>query len=167
MKRFLLALLIFNSIISVAQKCDYDKDEIDKFTKSHKLEKEVKVHGGSDGDSYLTVKFCKYDSLRFFRITWIRKTGVVVGRSDKITFLFDNEETIQAHPTEIYSSNYRTSTNQQVLYATYSFDGDYEKLSHNKLKSIRITYNQNVYKDSDIKDKFQNDVLKAAQCVFN
>lgn len=165
---FLLIVLILPSFLA-AQKCKFDVDKIDKFTKQHKLEKEIKVNGaGFTGDSYLSLNFCNYDSVHFIRIMWARKESVVVGTTDRMIFLFENGETASLNPYQIYSSDYRASTKQSVLRATYKFkdSNDINKFINFKVTSIRISYNQ-VYKDTEIKGKFQDDITRAATCVFS
>jgi hypothetical protein len=117
------------------------------------------------GNGYLTITLCKYDSSTFFRVTYIRKGGVVVGPQDAAMFLFEDDSSIKAFPNQIYSGNARVSTNQFVLNATYSFEspGAIGLLKTENVKAIRIYYN-GVYSDYDVKDKFSQSLQKAANC---
>lgn len=167
MKKFLLLLFII-PLFARSQDCKYDLNTYDNFLKISKKEKEVKVHKASGmGDGYLKLTFCKYDSSVFFRVMLIKENdGVVVGKSDALIFLLEDGATIKSFPDQIYSSNARLSTNQEVLNATYHFDSPglaMELLKHKKVKSIRIYYND-VFHDYDIKDKFSESLLKTANC---
>lgn len=168
MKKLILVILAITTVYCHAQKCVYDVDKYDKFSKVTKHEKEVKVNkANAGGDGYLKINFCKYDSLTFFRITYIKANGIVVGQSDALIFLLEDESTVKAHPMQIYSGESRglTGNSQSVLYASYNFDnsGDIEKLKSQKVKSIRIFYNS-VYKDHEIKDKFSDAIYRTVQC---
>ena len=160
-----LILLLLVPMISFSQECKYDVNTYDKFLKVQKLEKEVKVNKANGvGDGYMAINFCKYDTSLFFRITYINRRGAVVGTRDAIMFLFDNDSSIKAYPDQVYSSNYKSSTNQQVLHATYNSD-NLAALKTNKVKAIRLYYND-VYTDIDLKDKFSSQLQTTAKCLI-
>lgn len=167
-KNLLLFCCLFISFIGKAQDCKYDRNDYDKFTKQRKVEKEIKVSGAAlDADNRLKLKFCKYDTLSFFRITLIKRSSMVVGTSDELIFLFDDQQTVIAHPTSIYSSEFSSSMEYSILNATYIFNDPQaeQKFKSNKLTSVRIEFNQ-VYDDIEIKSKFQEDIASAAKCVY-
>lgn len=165
MKKVLLILYLFPLSV-FAQDCKYDVNTYDKFLKVQKLEKEVKVNKANGfGDGYMTVTLCKYDTLKFIRVTYIRKDAIVVGRQNPVIFLFSDGSSIKAFPDQIYTGNLRVSTSQEVLNAPYNFElpGAFELLKNKQVKSIRIYYND-VYHDYDIKDKFSQSLQKSANC---
>ena len=161
--KILIILLLLIPFISLGQNCNYDVNTYDKFQKVRKVEKEVKVNKANGvGDGYMAINFCKYDTSLFFRITYINRKGAVVGSKDAVMFLFEDDSSIKAYPDQVYSSNYKSSTNQQVLHATYNSD-DLTMLKLKKVKAIRLYYND-VYHDYDVKDKFSSALLKIAYC---
>ena len=161
--KILIILLLLIPFISLGQNCNYDVNTYDKFQKVRKVEKEVKVNKANGvGDGYMAINFCKYDTSLFFRITYINRKGAVVGSKDAVMFLFEDDSSIKAYPDQVYSSNYKSSTNQQVLHATYNSD-DLTMLKLKKVKAIRLYYND-VYHDYDVKDKFSSALLKIANC---
>ncbi len=162
----ILIILVIPHVTDAQNKCKYDVDTYDKFLKIRKLEKEVKVNkANAGGNGYLKLDFCKYDSLVFFRITYILRDGIVVGKDDKIIFLLEDDSSVRAFPNQIYSGDMRVATSQFVLNASYFFENydDMEKLKTKKVKSIRIYYNS-VYRDQDIKDRFSDMLQNTAQC---
>lgn len=164
MKKFITFLLLIPTL-SFGQ-CKYDKNEYDKFQKIQKLEKEVKVNkANGSGNGYMAITFCKYDTLTFIRVTYIKKDALVVGKQNPVIFLFDDDASIKASPNQIYAGDMRISTGQEVLNAVYYFENKnaFEQMKSKKVKSIRIYYND-VYTDYDIKDKFSESLQKAANC---
>jgi len=161
--KILIILLLLIPFISLGQNCNYDVNTYDKFQKVRKVEKEVKVNKANGvGDGYMAINFCKYDTSLFFRITYINRKGAVVGSKDAVMFLFEDDSSIKAYPDQVYSSNYKSSTNQQVLHATYN-SGNLDTLKTKRVKAIRMYYND-VYTDIDLKDKFSSQLQTTANC---
>lgn len=156
-------LLLTHSLFANSQKCKYDLDEYDKFQKIRKIEKTIKVvKKFNRGNGYLDLELCKYGDDFFFRIYTASESSIVVGPNDQVIFLLDNDETIKANPKQIYSSDYNGA--RYLFEGTYYFsENNFEKLKTNKVKSIRLYFN-NVYKDFEIKDKNQMELMEAAAC---
>lgn len=164
MTRILIAFtFLISTYTSFSQSCKYDLDEYDKFQKVRKIEKTIKVvKKFNRGNGYLDLELCKYGDDFFYRVYTASDNNIVVGTHDEMIFLLDNNETIKATPEQIYSADYDGA--RYLFEGTYHFSGsDSEKLKTNKVKSIRLYFN-NVYKDFEVKDKKQDELQEAAKC---
>ncbi|HET6225435.1 MAG TPA: hypothetical protein VFF27_04085, partial [Bacteroidia bacterium] len=113
-----LLLLLFIPCFIQAQKCRYDVDTYDKFQKIRKTEKEIKVvKKFNHGNGYLTLRLCKYGDNSFFRLYTASNDNMIVGRGDTAILLLSNEESIKAHPSQSFFSEYNG--------ARYLFEGTY------------------------------------------
>lgn len=161
MKKLLFMSLLLPSFCFC--QCKYDMNNIDPFTKVHKIEKKVEISGHYAG--YLMVNFCKYDSSFFFRIHAIEDNPAVVGKYDAFIFLLNDDSIVKAYPDQIYSSDISTLSGTITLDATYYFENpaDIKRLKIEKVKAVRIYYN-NVYHEYKIKEKFSDALFKTVQC---
>ncbi|MEX6687189.1 hypothetical protein QTN47_06765 [Danxiaibacter flavus] len=166
-KLSLLSVSLLLGLTTFSQDCKYDLDSYDKFTKMHKLEKEVKLNKADLlGDGYLNVTICKYDSLNFIRLEYTSQKNLSISTSDKFLFLLDNQQTVVAMPQKNYMSERRRSNpKQQIIEASYSFEdpASFETLKKQKIQSVRIYYNGEFH-DHNVKDKFQENFQSAMKC---
>ncbi|MCC7401699.1 MAG: hypothetical protein IT214_09455 [Chitinophagaceae bacterium] len=162
-KVFLSGVFVFVFLFGRSQHCKYDLNKYDKFLKVQKLEKVVKVvKKFNRGNGYLDIEICKYGDQIFYRASTASLDPIVVGTGDQMMFLLDNDEIIKANPDKIYSADYNGA--RFIFKGTYFFqNNNFEKLKSNKVKSIRLYYN-NVYHDFEVKDKGQEELRDAATC---
>lgn len=159
MKIILLTFFIF-PLIGFSQKIKVES-EIDKFTKQKRVKTSyVAIKPGMA--EQVTVSLRSVDTMYFITFKGRGKGSGVIGSTDRIIILLDNDSTVSIMPTGIqsYDIGYGTAPDSYT-HQYFIKKEDLINLSTHDLKSFRKYYDRH-YADIDINEKRKGDLRELA-----
>lgn len=156
-------LLLFILIPSLAFGQKLSVNEIDKFTKDHRLQtSNIRLKTGML--AYIrTVSHADPKSTSYFiKLFGSTPAPDVIGENDRLLFLLDNDSTVTGYSTGFQS--YQISP--KMYYHQYRItESDLRSLSSHNLKSIR-KYGSGGYSDVEIPERNQGELKDAAAIIL-
>ena len=169
MKKYLsIILILLISIKSIGQKIT--KNELDKFTNYKRIETDkVAIYGSnmSFTPNKIMISYRSADKSNFIKFIGYNTAAGVIGKDDEIILLLEDGKKVILKSTGIQSYDLIGTPSVKSYSHQYSIEnGDIEILSKQKVKSIRIFYD-NQYEDIDIKDSLSKNILDLSKVFLN
>ena len=163
MKKLLLILLCF-PMIGFGQKCKYQKNETDKFTKSEiKITKEKILWKNPMGGNTLSFYVSSVDKEKFITIRYSQGSVFTVKSGESLTLLLENDESVSLITDNSVVSDYSGSS--WFAYTTYSIPkNSISLLSQYNVTDIRIQTSDG-YIDKEVKGKKQSRINEHLKCI--
>ena len=190
MKNYILLSLTLASTISFGQNCNYEKNEIDKFTKKKVVEtKREKLFGTLNSSGFYTVKqegdnfYLEFDYLVQSSFSGASRvaTNIAVKEKDQLMFLLENDEVVTLESSSTVQSQMKPNlssglVNWELNDVKYPITLEQLKtLQSAKTTTLRIyrtigfdaqNIGQQESMDVDIKKASQDDMQQMIQCVI-
>jgi hypothetical protein len=190
MKNYILLSLTLASTISFGQNCNYEKNEIDKFTKKKVVEtKREKLFGTLNSSGFYTVKqegdnfYIEFDYLVQSSFSGASRvaTNIAVKEKDQLMFLLENDEVVTLESSSTVQSQMKPNlssglVNWELNDVKYPITLEQLKtLQSAKTTTLRIyrtigfdaqNIGQQESMDVDIKKASQDDMQQMIQCVI-
>jgi hypothetical protein len=191
MKYNILLSLTLASTISFGQNCNYEKNEVDKFTKKKVVEtKREKLFGTLNSSGFYTVKqegdnfYIEFDYLVQSSFSGASRvaTNIAVKEKDQLMFLLENDEVVTLESSSTVQSQMKPNlssglVNWELNDVKYPVTLEQLKtLQSAKTTTLRIyrtigfdaqNIGQQESMDVDIKKASQDDMQNMIHCVIN
>jgi hypothetical protein len=162
MRQILFGLFLICALFANSQKLV--KNEVDKFTKAQRLQtSNVRLKSGML--FYIRTYTTPENGTNYY-ITFFGSTPSpdVVGTEDKLTFLLENDSTVNIYPTDIQGTEY-TAGVSMYRHQYELTESDIKALAENDVKSIRM-YASRGYNDIDLRGDKEDEIKKAARLIL-
>lgn len=171
MKKIITITLILFSAIAFSQKCKYETNEIDEFTKKEvKIvkEKQLTKVGLGLGD-YIRFDARSMDGNKFIRLLIAGTSSFHIDKDAEILFLTDNGNVITLHATESITASgiYQKSTNTSHWSANvllHLTDENFNKLIDSNIKKVRW-HTSNGFREKEVKSKHKAYLAESLKCL--
>lgn len=162
--KILIFLLL--PIFCIGQECRYEKNEIDKFTKS-KILKTKWTGLWSTLRSGLAFKALRINDTKYLELCYSASSIYSINEGSELMFLMNNDSVVKliADESKIadpHTSSYGTTWSIAVDY--YLPESDYKVLLNGIVKTIRF-YTPDGYIEKEIKMKRSKNLNKILKCI--
>lgn len=172
MKHLFSLIIIFISTFTYSQKCKYERNEVDEFTKNNILETKSQTFtvSGVMGLGFSSAfSLVKVNDQRYIKLHFSSPAIFSTSEGNELMLKLENDEVIKLYflKSEVANPTYQEMLKSSVWSLKSSVhipDDVYETLMKTKINKVRF-YLSDGYHDDDVSAKRANKFIEALKCI--